>query len=98
AKTKTSACERHVAGAIETSRWWRVITITAAKLTDMKSESAVPATPGWLGPPTIRPTPARATVMAIHVRRLTRSPRNVPSAAARTGEIAWKKRTFATEV
>ena len=48
------------------------------------------------GPPTMIATPASATPIAIHVRRDTRSPSIVPSAAAMIGASACMKSTFAT--
>jgi hypothetical protein len=97
ASTKTSTWDRHVAGAIETSRRWRVITSVAAKEADMRSERACPTAPAPPGPPTMIATPPSATPMAIQVRRATGSPSIVPSAAAMIGASACMKRTFATD-
>ena len=65
----------------------------------MRSAIAWPRIPWLDGPPIITATPPIATIMAIHVRRLTRSPRATPARiAAATGASAWRKRTFATVV
>ena len=98
AHRKTSACESQVAGAIETWRWWRVITIVPANEIDMNSERPNPRALGRLGPPTIRATPAIATAIATHVRRETRSPTASPKTAASTGASPCMKSTFATDV
>ena len=97
ATASTSSCDRQVAGAIDTSRRWRVMTSVAANETDTTRDSPWPRRLGRPGPPTMTATPATAIAIAIHVRRLTGSPRNNPIAAARMGASAWKNSTFATD-
>ncbi len=93
------SCERQVAGAIDTSRRRRVRMSETAKASAVRSDSASPVRLPPPGAPTMSVTPARATTMAIALRRLTGSPRNTrPSSAASTGAMARKNRTRATEV
>src|SRR5712692_6348222 len=73
------------------------MTSVAANEAVMRSDRAIPGRLGWPGPPTISPTPARATTMASQVRRETGSPNTVPSTAARIGASACMKRTLATD-
>ena len=97
--TTTSACEAQVAGIIETSRRYRVSTITIANENVITIGKATARGPAWNEPITIAPTPIAAMSMAIQVRREIRSDRiTQPSSAAITGADAWRKRTFATEV
>ena len=96
-RASTTTCERHVAGAIETSRRCRVITSVPANDDVISTESPRPSALGRPGPPTINATPPRAIVIASHVRRDTASPSSIPSTAARSGASACMKRMFATD-
>src|SRR5581483_9870373 len=97
APTSTITCERHIAGAIETSRRCRAITIMPANDAETKNESDWPSALAWPGPPAITAPPATATAIAAQVRRATGSPSSVPSAAAKIGARACQKSTFATD-
>ena len=92
-------CERQMAGAIEMSRRWRVITTPSANANIITTESTRPSPCAPPGPPTMRPTPTRATAMATTVRREidSRSATQAISAAA-IGDAACMKRTLATVV
>ncbi len=97
--TTTSTWDRQMAGAMEMSRRWRVITTASAKDSVITTERASPRPCAPPGPPTIRPTPASATTIATAVRRETCSlnPTQAISAAA-IGERACMNRTLATVV
>ena len=94
----TRSCERHVAGAIDTSDRCRATTIVAANVSMVISENTVPASPGRVGAPAITAKPATATPIAAQVRGRTGSPARRPSSAAASGTSAWMTRTLATEV
>ena len=88
-----------MAGAIEMSRRWRVITTPSANANIMTTESTRPSPCAPPGPPTMRPTPTNATAIATTVRREidSRSATQAISAAA-IGDAACMKSTLATVV
>ena len=57
-------CARQVAGSIETSRRWRLMTIETANENAISSDRRSPTPPPSPGPPIITPTPASATAIA----------------------------------
>jgi hypothetical protein len=94
----TRTCDKHVAGAIDTSALCRTTTIVVANVSMVITENRVPKSPGRVGAPAITAKPATATPIAIQVVRRTGSPARRPSSAAASGTSAWITRTFATEV
>ena len=98
--TTTSACEAQVAGIIETSRRYRVITITIANENVITIGSADGQRAGVERADDHRPDADRGhAAIAIQVRREIRSDRIAqPSSAAIIGADACRKRTFATDV
>ena len=97
AKTaNTRTCDRHVAGAIDTSALRRVTTIVAAKPIIARKEKVMPARLGRDGAPAITAKPPAATPIAAQVLRRTGSPASRPSSAAVSGTSAWMTMTSAT--
>ena len=97
--TRTSACEAHVAGIIETSRRCRAITITIANDAVITIGSTTARAPASNEPATIAATPTAAISIANQVRREIRSDsRTQPRSAAIIGDAACRKSTFATDV
>ena len=95
--TTTRNCERQIAGAIDTSRRCRVMTMVTAKASVIKSETPTPSAPPLPGPPTINATPNRATPMATSARPVIDPASAIQaSRAANMGAAACMKRTFAT--
>ena len=93
------ACERQVAGAIETSLRQRVITIIVAKASAARKERPSPARLPSPGAPSITATPVSASAIARTVRRVIGSPSVTrASTAASTGATARMNSTRATLV
>ena len=99
AAASTSSWERQIAGAMEMSRRWRVITTASAKARVISTESPTPSPKLAPGPPTIRPTPPSAMTIATAVLFDTDSCSAAhPISAAAIGATACMKSTFATVV
>jgi hypothetical protein len=93
------SCERHVAGAIDTSWRQRVITIISANASAATNERPSPARLPSPGAPSMIVTPASASAIARTVRRVSGSPSVTrASSAASTGATARMKSTRATLV
>jgi len=100
AKTMTtSSWASAIAGAMETPRYRRAMTMTSAKATPVSSERPSPRIGPPPGAPTITMTPPSATAIAHAVRQVSRSPRRTtPRPAATRGAMDCRTRTCATEV
>jgi hypothetical protein len=97
--TTRSSCATNVAGAIDTSRRCRAITIPMANANAIVRHRTLPVASPSPGPPIISATPATASPIAAAVRAVTGSLRRVrPSSAASTGAIACTNSTCATVV
>jgi hypothetical protein len=99
AKTATaSSCARAMAGAMDTPRYRRAMTMTSANARPVSSDRASPSTGPPPGAPTITTTPASATSIAHAVRTVSRSPSTTtPRPAATRGAMDCRIRTWATE-
>lgn len=89
-------CERHTAGAIETSRLCRVMTMPAEKASAITSAAPSPSALPLPGAPTITPTPTAATIIDSQARRVTPRRSQTTRSAGPTGATACMKKTLAT--